>query len=124
MSGSPTNPGEQYNWSVVAAEQMNSQVRRQMFHTETMTVARVALAKGATVPEHLHTNEQISMIESGKMKFVLAGVQTLLSPGDMLRIPPNVPHWVEAIEDSVVVDLFSPRREDWIRGDDGYLRGR
>ncbi len=39
-----------------------------------------------------------------------------------LRIPPDVPHSVEALEDSVAVDLFSPRREDWIRGDDAYLR--
>jgi quercetin dioxygenase-like cupin family protein len=34
-----------------------------------------------------------------------------------------VPHGVEALEDSVVVDVFSPAREDWIRGDDAYLRG-
>jgi quercetin dioxygenase-like cupin family protein len=38
-------------------------------------------------------------------------------------IPGNVPHRVEALEDSVVFDVFAPRREDWIRGDDAYLRG-
>jgi hypothetical protein len=42
--------------------------------------------------------------------------------GEMVRIPPHVPHSVEALEDTVAVDLFSPRREDWIRGDDAYLR--
>ena len=44
--------------------------------------------------------------------------------GDTVRIPPNVPHFVDVIEDCVVFDLFSPRREDWIRGDDAYLRAK
>ena len=42
----------------------------------------------------------------------------------MVAIPPNAPHLVEALEDSLATDLFSPIREDWIRGDDAYLRGR
>jgi hypothetical protein len=40
----------------------------------------------------------------------------------MLQITPDVPHSVEALADSLAVDLFSPAREDWIRGDDAYLR--
>jgi len=41
---------------------------------------------------------------------------------EALVIPPDVPHMVEALEDSLAVDLFSPPRADWIRGDDAYLR--
>jgi quercetin dioxygenase-like cupin family protein len=106
----------------VAAEQLNPLVTRQMIHTETMTIARIALRKGAMVPEHAHANEQVSTIESGRAKFVLAGVETILHTGESMHIPSNVPHSVEALEDSIAVDLFSPRREDWIRGDDAYLR--
>jgi quercetin dioxygenase-like cupin family protein len=62
------------------------------------------------------------MMEQGSAKFVLAGEERVLKAGDVVRIPPNVPHHVEAIEDCVALDLFSPRREDWIRGDDSYLR--
>jgi quercetin dioxygenase-like cupin family protein len=40
----------------------------------------------------------------------------------VLRIPSGVPHSAEALEDSIAVDLFSPPREDWKRGDDSYLR--
>jgi quercetin dioxygenase-like cupin family protein len=39
-----------------------------------------------------------------------------------LAIPPHAPHEVEALEDTVVLDIFTPAREDWIRGDDAYLR--
>ena len=103
-------------------EAMSALVSRQVIHSDTMTLARIDLKKGALVPEHSHHNEQISMVERGAVRFVLAGVEKIVKPGDILQIPPNVPHSAEALEDSVAVDLFSPRREDWIRGDDAYLR--
>ena len=46
----------------------------------------------------------------------------VLEPGGVLHIPSGAFHQVEALEDSVAVDVFSPPREDWIRGDDAYLR--
>lgn len=111
-----------YRWDDVENEQLNAAISRQMIHGDTMTVARISLKKGGLVPEHSHHNEQISTVERGALKFVLAGVEKVVRPGDMLQIPPHVPHSVEALEDSVAVDLFCPRREDWIRGDDAYLR--
>ena len=54
--------------------------------------------------------------------FVLGGVEKIVKAGEVLQIPPHVPHSAEALEDCIVVDLFSPLREDWIRGDDAYLR--
>ena len=111
-----------YEWDRVVKEQMSPTFARQVIHGDTMTVARVYLSKGCSVPEHSHYNEQISMLERGALKFVIGGVDKIIRAGDVLRIPPNVPHSAEALEDSVAVDLFSPRREDWIRGDDAYLR--
>jgi quercetin dioxygenase-like cupin family protein len=111
-----------YNWTQVPEEQLNPSVSRQMIHGQTMTVARLRLRKGAIVPLHHHGNEQISMIEKGRLRFVIAGEERVACEGDMVAIPPNAPHLVEALEDSVATDLFSPVREDWIRGDDAYLR--
>jgi quercetin dioxygenase-like cupin family protein len=56
------------------------------------------------------------------MRFMLDGVERIVKAGEVLHIPANVPHSAEAIEDCIAVDLFSPPREDWIRGDDAYLR--
>src|SRR5580658_898936 len=111
-----------YQWDRIEKEQLSPTFSRQVIHAETMTVARVYLRKGCSVPTHSHHNEQISIMEQGSLKFVIDGREKLLMPGEILRIPPNVPHSAEAIEDSVGVDLFSPPREDWIRGDDAYLR--
>lgn len=111
-----------YEWDRIEKEQLSPTFARQVIHGETMTVARVYLRKGCTVPEHSHLNEQISMMEQGALRFVIGGVEKVVKAGEVLRIPPHVPHSAEAIEDSVAVDLFSPIREDWIRGDDAYLR--
>jgi quercetin dioxygenase-like cupin family protein len=112
-----------HNWNAIPEEQMNALVGRKVIHGQNITVARLRLAKGAIVPLHSHVNEQISMLESGRMRFVIDGEEKILHAGESLQIPPHAPHMVEALEDSVAVDLFSPIREDWIRGDDAYLRG-
>ena len=113
-----------YNWSEVAVEQMTPAVTRQVIHAEKITIAIIGLQAGGSVPTHAHENEQVMNIFSGRLKVVLDGVPMELAGGNSLVIPPNVPHSVEALEDTVAVDVFSPRREDWIRGDDAYLRGK
>ncbi|MFN0167912.1 MAG: cupin domain-containing protein [Bryobacteraceae bacterium] len=112
-----------YDWSTVTEERLNPSATRQVIHGSTMTIARLRLTKGALVPLHSHANEQISLIEAGRLRFVIDGVEQVATAGNAVRIPPNAPHSVTAEEDSVALDLFSPVREDWIRGDDAYLRG-
>lgn len=115
---------QRYDWDAIEKEQLNPLFERQVIHSETMTVARIALKRGCLVPEHSHANEQLSMIERGALRFVLAGEEVVVAAGQVLRIPPHVPHSAEAMEDTIAVDLFSPPREDWRRGDDAYLRRR
>lgn len=112
------------DWSRVPAERMSELVTRQMFHTARMTVSRLTLRRGALVPMHYHPNEQISIIEKGTVRFRLGDDTIEVRAGQMLVIPSEAPHSAEALEDSVAIDLFSPPREDWVRGDDAYLRGR
>ena len=112
----------QYNWSKVPREQLSPTVARQVIHAERIAIARLFLTKGAIVPRHSHENEQITMLESGKLRFVFDDEERILNPGDALQIPSNAAHLVETLEDSVATDLFAPTRQDWISGDDAYLR--
>ena len=112
----------QYDWNQLPAEQMNPLVTRRVIHTEGMTIARLHIAKGAVVPAHHHINEQVATVEKGALKFDLDGQEIVVSSGQSLAIPPNVPHGVVALEDTIVVDVFTPRRQDWIDGDDSYVR--
>jgi quercetin dioxygenase-like cupin family protein len=112
-----------YNWNEVAEERLNPMITRQMIHSSTVTIARLRARKGAIVPTHSHVNEQITTMEKGSMLFVTPTEKIVVRAGESLCIPPNVPHSVESLEDCVAVDIFSPVREDWVRGDDAYLRG-
>ena len=86
-------------------------------------LARVVLRKGAVVPEHSHHNEQISYILTGALRFLVGGEDKTVRAGEVLVIPPHLPHSAEALEDTVDLDVFTPPREDWITGNDAYLRG-
>ena len=85
-------------------------------------LARVVLKKGCVVPEHSHPNEQIAFILEGVLRFNLAGETYTVHAGEVLVIPADVPHSAEALEDTIDFDIFAPPRQDWITGDDAYLR--
>ncbi len=111
-----------YNWASIDKERLNSLLVRQMIHGEKMTLARIELGRGCVVPEHAHANEQISVVLEGKVRFHIEDGDLTLEPGDVLHIPSQAPHAVTALEASVVMDVFSPVREDWRSGNDAYLR--
>lgn len=113
---------EKVSWKTIEIEQLNDRLSRQMISGENATISQLVLKKGATVPRHSHMNEQYSWILSGALKFVFDGREILVEAGDVLVIPANVPHSAVALEDTVDVDIFAPRREDWIRKEDSYLR--
>lgn len=75
------------------------------------------------VPEHSHFHEQISHVVEGSLLFRLEGKEVTVRAGEIMCIPPHAPHEVVALEDSVALDIFNPPRQDWISGDDAYLRG-
>jgi quercetin dioxygenase-like cupin family protein len=102
---------------------MSPLISRQVLNGAGITLARLVLRKGAVVPLHSHVNEQISTIDSGSLRFVVDGEEIVVKAGETLVIPPNVPHMAEAHEDCTATDIFTPVREDWVRGDDAYLRG-
>jgi quercetin dioxygenase-like cupin family protein len=109
-------------WEETPIEWLSPTIGRQMIHTETMTLARVTLRKGAVVPAHEHENEQISTVLEGRVRFVVGGEERDVLAGETVLLAANVPHGIEVLEDAVVLDVFSPVREDWRRGDDAYLR--
>jgi quercetin dioxygenase-like cupin family protein len=113
---------EKTSWKAIEVEKLNDLLSRQMISGDNATVSQLLLKRGAVVPRHSHVNEQYSWIMSGKLKFVFDDREIVVGAGEFLLIPPNVPHSAIAEEDTVDVDIFAPRREDWIRKEDSYLR--
>jgi quercetin dioxygenase-like cupin family protein len=111
-------------WSDIPSEQLNSATARKYLTGDRVTVARFELKRGGIVPRHSHENEQVSCVLSGALKFKLNGREILVGEGEVLRIPGWLEHEVEVIEDAVVIDVFSPVRQDWIDKTDDYFRAR
>lgn len=115
---------EKFSWKTMEMEKLNEKISRQMISGKNATVSQLLLSRGAVVPRHSHVNEQYSWIISGALKFVFDDREVVVGAGDVLLIPANVPHSAVAMEDTVDIDFFAPRREDWIRKEDAYLRGQ
>ena len=112
------------NWEEVDLE--TDSMRRRIVTGEHMTVARIYLEDGFVVPMHSHHNEQITQVLKGKMHFVFGGdepKEMMLEAGDVVVIPPHVPHQATCIGDVEEMDMWAPRRDDWLDGTDDYLRG-
>lgn len=110
------------SWDKIENENLSATISRKMMSGVNSTLARVVLAKGAIVPRHSHVSEQFSWIVSGALRFIFDDRELVVSAGEIVFIPANEPHAAIALEDTVDVDFFAPRREDWIAKNDAYLR--
>ncbi len=110
-------------WRAVPIEDLNPLLQRHFVVGQDIMLARVLLKKGCIVPEHSHRNEQVTYILEGALKFWIDGKQIVVNAGEVLIIPPHMPHKAEALVDTVDLDVFHPPREDWINKTDQYLRG-
>ncbi len=120
-----TGKAHLHNWEDMPLEKLNDDIDRRLVTGTNMMIAHVYIRKGGIVPKHSHHNEQITYILSGALKFLMGDAQDeeiIVRAGEVLVIPPHLPHSAEALEDTVDVDVFNPPREDWLDGTDAYLR--
>ncbi len=118
---------EHFNWESIPREILTSDISRRLITGENMMIAHVYLDRGAVVPKHSHHNEQITYVLEGALKFLLGedqATEIVVAAGEVLTIPPNLPHSAVALEDTLDVDVFNPPRQDWLDGTDAYLRDR
>jgi quercetin dioxygenase-like cupin family protein len=109
-------------WTDIKEEKLNDKITRKLAVGQNEMVGRLWLAEGAVVPPHRHVSEQITMVISGALMFTIDGKEVTVRAGEVLVIPPNFVHSALALEDTDDIDSFSPLREDWLTGDDAYLK--
>ncbi len=110
-------------WRSVELEDLNPLLQRQMVVGQEIMLARVLMKKGCIIPLHSHYNEQVTYILEGALKFWVDGKEIVVNAGEVLTIPPHMPHKAEAMTDTVDLDVFNPPRADWLNKTDQYLRG-
>jgi quercetin dioxygenase-like cupin family protein len=113
---------EHYRWDDIPPESLTSSIVRRYVTGDRVTVARFDLAAGGVVPRHAHDNEQVSCVLSGALRFRFDGQELVARAGEIVRIPGGIDHEVDVVETAVVIDIFSPVRQDWIEKTDDYFR--
>lgn len=84
-----------------------------LVHTENMTLVFWEVDEGAVVPEHHHVHEQIMHVIEGEFEFTLDGETKVYHPGAIVPIGSNLSHSGKALTPCRLMDVFSPRREEY-----------
>jgi len=104
-------------FAAIPEERISDKISRRIVSGDKGMMVWWSFAAGVHVAAHEHDNEQIVWMLRGKMEFRLGNEQRMCGPGDIVVIPAGTPHegWVR--EDTEVIDVFSPLREDFLAGD-------
>ena len=99
-------------------ETVDKGIQRQMLgFGPSLMMAKVTFEEGSIGYIHSHEHTQVSYVESGEFEVTVDGEVTLLGPGDAFYVPPNAPHGAVCKRAGVLIDVFSPMREDFINDD-------
>lgn len=88
-------------------------IRARVVHTERTSQSFVEIQAGASFPQHQHPHEQTVNMLEGELEIVVGHETHRLTPGQVLVIPPDVPHSGRAVTNCRVLDVFAPTRDDY-----------
>jgi quercetin dioxygenase-like cupin family protein len=103
------------NWSEVPVERVADGIERQMVWGDHLMVCRLKFAPRVVTPVHTHPHEQVTLVERGRVLFTVDGEERVAAAGDVLHFPSNLAHGATMLDEEVVlVDIFTPVREDFL----------
>jgi quercetin dioxygenase-like cupin family protein len=103
------------SWNITDKKALDPKLTQQVFTTSSVMLVRYVYEPGLRFPEHSHPQEQVTLVESGRLEFEIDGEKVLLASGDICSIPPNVPHSTAVGEkQAIAVSIFTPVREEVI----------
>jgi quercetin dioxygenase-like cupin family protein len=97
-------------------ERVSDKITRRIASGDKQMIVWWSMKAGAHAAAHKHANEQIAWMLTGKMEFRLGGERRTCGPGDVVVIPPGVEHEAFFPEDTEVIDVFAPPRDDFLAG--------
>ncbi|MDR1832997.1 MAG: cupin domain-containing protein [Fusobacteriaceae bacterium] len=90
--------------------------RKVLSHSEGLMIVEVAFEAGGVGADHSHPHEQITYVVSGKAAYHEAGKpEVIMTAGDSYYVTPNAVHGMKALEKTLVLDVFTPAREDFLK---------
>ena len=85
-----------------------------LVYGQNTSLSEFHLQKGSVMPNHSHPHEQTGYMVSGHMSFIIDGKKYEAIPGNSWCIPAHIEHGVEVLEDSIVIEIFSPVRDEYL----------
>lgn len=89
--------------------------RKIMGYDDKLMMVNVLFEKGAIGTLHEHYHSQVTNVSKGTFEVIIGGVSKVMKQGDCFYIPPHIVHGVVCLEDGLLIDVFSPIREDFIQ---------
>jgi quercetin dioxygenase-like cupin family protein len=103
-------------WNDVPSHSIADGIERQMIVGDRLMMCRLTFKPGIDTPVHSHPHEQMTIVERGRVRFVIDGQPRVATAGDVLHFPPNVSHGATILDEEVVlIDVFTPIREEFLR---------
>jgi quercetin dioxygenase-like cupin family protein len=103
------------NWDSIPVEHVSEGIRRQMVVGQNVMMVRFMFDPFLVTAVHTHPHEQMSLVVKGRVKFFIEGEERIVSAGDVLHFPPHNRHGATMLDEEVVlIDIFSPIREDFL----------
>lgn len=103
------------DWDSIPVEHVSEGIKRQMVVGQNVMMVRFTFDPFLVTPEHTHPHEQMSLVVKGRVKFFIEGEERIVSAGDVLHFPPHNRHGATMLDEEVVlIDIFSPIREDFL----------
>ena len=104
------------------AQEVTPGCRPRTPYGENMMLSYLEMDEGGEIPLHHHPHEQGGMLIKGNVQLTIGDETRICNAGDMFLIPPNVPHRAVAVNGpAVVMDVFSPVREDYVELMNKYI---
>jgi quercetin dioxygenase-like cupin family protein len=103
------------DWTSIPVEHIADGIERQMIWGERLMVCRLRFAPRVITAVHSHPHEQMTLVISGRVLFTIEDQVREVTAGDILHFPPGVRHGATMLDEEVVlIDIFSPVREDFL----------
>lgn len=103
------------DWENIPVEKTAKGIERQMVVGENIMICRFRFAPFTVTPVHTHPHEQMTLVIQGNVKFMIEDKACVVSPGDVLHFPPHTKHGATMLNEEVIlIDIFSPIREDFL----------
>jgi quercetin dioxygenase-like cupin family protein len=103
------------DWAKIPVTSPAPGIKRQMVVGQNVMMCRFTFDPLLVTPEHTHPHEQMTLVVKGRVRFFIDGVENIVSAGDVLHFPPHNRHGATMMDEEVVlIDIFSPIREDFL----------